>query len=182
MIERRDIPEFPGYQAGCDGSIWSNRTRGGRVVPWRRMRPYRDGVGRLCVGPRRGGKLHRWSVHQLILLAFVGPRPKGMVGCHNNGDHDDNRPENLRWGTPRSNAADRDRHGRTLRGERNPSAKLRRADVEEIRNELARGTQQKVIARRFGVNPSCIQKIASGESWGARRPDPPAPGLTEASS
>lgn len=50
-------------------------------------------------------------VHQLVLEAFVGPRPEGMQGCHNNGQPFDNRPENLRWDTRSANALDSVRHG-----------------------------------------------------------------------
>lgn len=49
-------------------------------------------------------------IHQLVLEAFVGPRPEGMVCCHNNGIGGDNRLANLRWDTPASNTADRVRH------------------------------------------------------------------------
>jgi len=51
------------------------------------------------------------SVHKLVLLAFVGPAPKGMECCHNNGIASDNRIENLRWDTHTNNNADRKRHG-----------------------------------------------------------------------
>lgn len=43
-------------------------------------------------------------VHQLVLEAFVGPRPKAKQGSlidvlHINGDPTDNRLENLKYGT-----------------------------------------------------------------------------------
>lgn len=50
-------------------------------------------------------------VHHLVLTAFVGPRPEGAYGCHNNGDPTDNRVENLRWDTPSGNRIDRVLHG-----------------------------------------------------------------------
>lgn len=50
-------------------------------------------------------------VHQLVLEAFVGPRPEGYEACHNNGDPSDNRVENLRWDTKSANALDSVRHG-----------------------------------------------------------------------
>lgn len=55
------------------------------------------------------------KIHRLVLEAFVGPCPSGMEACHDNGIRDDNRPSNLRWDTPRANAADRIAHG-TQRG------------------------------------------------------------------
>lgn len=50
-------------------------------------------------------------VHQLVLEAFVGPRPPNFDGCHNNGAKLDNRLENLRWDTKSSNARDKLLHG-----------------------------------------------------------------------
>jgi hypothetical protein len=67
--------------------------------------------GHLVVDLRNGGKRRMAKVHQLVLEAFVGSRPGGMEGCHNNGDGTDNRVENLRWDTPSENNFDLVRHG-----------------------------------------------------------------------
>ncbi|MGB0971438.1 MAG: NUMOD4 motif-containing HNH endonuclease [Mycobacterium sp.] len=58
----------------------------------------------------RSSKKARFSVHRLVLTAFVGPCPDGMEGCHNNGDASDNRIANLRWDTRANNGADKRRH------------------------------------------------------------------------
>ncbi|GAA1148019.1 hypothetical protein GCM10009651_35920 [Microbacterium natoriense] len=50
-------------------------------------------------------------VHRLVLESFVGPRPDGMEGCHENGVPGDNRLTNLRWDTTRGNHLDRVKHG-----------------------------------------------------------------------
>lgn len=50
-------------------------------------------------------------VHILVLEAFVGPRPEGLVGCHDDGDVDNNGVDNLRWDTQQSNVGDVVRHG-----------------------------------------------------------------------
>lgn len=50
-------------------------------------------------------------VHHLVLEAFVGPRPPGLVACHNNGNGTDNHVRNLRWDTQASNMQDRLAHG-----------------------------------------------------------------------
>lgn len=51
----------------------------------------------------RNGKATARLVHRVVLEAFVGPCPDGMEALHRNGVRDDNRPENLRWGTRQQN-------------------------------------------------------------------------------
>ncbi len=78
------------------------------------------------------GATKRMSVHAIVLSTFVGPRPDGFYGCHNNGNKADNRIENLRWDSPKSNQLDRVAHGNGQEGEKNGSVKLSDAQVVEI--------------------------------------------------
>ena len=57
-------------------------------------------------------------VHRLVLEAFVGPCPDGMVACHYNDIGTDNRLENLRWDTPSENTKDLVRNGRHVYAKR----------------------------------------------------------------
>lgn len=79
------------------------------------------------------------QVHQLVLEAFVGLCPDGMECRHLNGVRDDNRLENLCWGTRKENQNDKIVHGNSLKGERNPYAKLSNEDVVEIKKALLLG-------------------------------------------
>lgn len=63
----------------------------------------------LCRGSRANATTAK--VHQLVLAAFVGPRPGNLMGCHNDGNPANNHVDNLRWGTAQSNSADRYIHG-----------------------------------------------------------------------
>lgn len=45
----------------------------------------------------------RRYIHQLVLEAFHGPRPDGMVSNHKNLDRFDNRADNLEWITQKQN-------------------------------------------------------------------------------
>ena len=166
-VEYRDIPDFPHYRVGDDGSVWSCRTRGGRFVDWFKMRPVpTPPYGRLVIGLRRDRKLFRPYLSRIVLTVFVGPCPDGLEGCHNDGDLKNNALTNLRWDTPKSNQRDRERHGRTSRGARNGRAKLTEDTVQEIRRlYLEGGADQYQLADRFGVGQSTIGRIVRGEHW-----------------
>lgn len=57
------------------------------------------------------GRAKLRSVHHLVLEAFVGPRPHGWDGCHNDGNSRNNHRGNLRWDTRSENHRDAVRHG-----------------------------------------------------------------------
>src|SRR5688572_24881149 len=80
--------------------------RRGRV-----MALQKTGAGHLIVRIQRNG--HDWTVqvHVLVLTAFVGPRPPGLVCRHLDGNPENNIPDNLAWGTSSQNKYDSIRHG-----------------------------------------------------------------------
>src|SRR5262245_49050046 len=122
-VSFRSVPGFFNYEVSSDGHVWSYYRRNGRLGATRRkLRPSRarNGYPRVKLFP---GRVQLY-VHHLILEAFVGRCPPGMETRHLNGDRADNRLENLCWGTRTENAADTDRHGKRLRGERNGFASL----------------------------------------------------------
>lgn len=65
----------------------------------------------LSVQLNRDGRQRRYDVHVLVCTAFHGPRPEGMGVRHRNGNAQDNRPENLCWGTQSENIRDSVAHG-----------------------------------------------------------------------
>jgi len=115
----KPIPGFEGkYEVSDLGRVKSlPRTiqRGGHNYRIRGqiLKQTPDKAGRLLVGLYPGsvrrGKLH--FVHRLVLEAFVGPRPEGMVCCHHNDVSTDNRLCNLRWDTMSANNYDKVRNG-----------------------------------------------------------------------
>lgn len=78
----------------------------------RLLSPGHDHHGyRLIVLRAHGARRTRW-VHQLVLEAFIGPKPLGQVTRHLDGDPTNNHLSNLTWGTYSENVADRVAHGR----------------------------------------------------------------------
>lgn len=118
-------------------------------------------------------KLHRNDkgktirVHRIVLEAFVGPCPKGMECRHfPDGNHTNNRLDNLSWGTKKENAADRELQGQTQRGESNRMAKLTVEVVRKIRELYATGEySQKRLGDMFGVRQTAIFKIVNRKHW-----------------
>ena len=83
----------------------------GNQIRGRVLRLAAQRSGHLHLGLWADGKERRTFVHRLVLAAFVGPRPVGAEALHGNGRPDDNRVENLRWGTPSENQLDSVAHG-----------------------------------------------------------------------
>ena len=103
-----------------------------------------------------------------MLEAFVGPCPQGMQTCHGpNHDPGDNRLSNIRWDTPKQNAADRTENGvwKAAHGERSGRAKRTEDDIEEMFRMRRRGLTHATIAHRFCASESCVSRALRGLEW-----------------
>lgn len=177
--EWRPIPGAPDYEASDLGRVRSNARMLGKTIRGKRCRPFlfRGRVLRQSLSSTRGGRKPYcqvriilnggWKcvrVHRLVLMAFVGPCPPGMEGCHNDGSTTNSHLANLRWDTPVANRHDRKKHGTDtdppLRfGSDHHMVKLSFDDVREIwRLYAEEGLTLKLIAKRFG---SCKQTISN---------------------
>lgn len=106
----------PGYAVTNDGRVFSIGMNW-RGYGEREIKPVDNADGYLKVRLMIGGRRRNLAVHRIVAMTFVGPRPSpAHEACHIDGDRRNNVASNLRWGTRRENAADRDRHGRTSRG------------------------------------------------------------------
>jgi hypothetical protein len=112
--EWRPVPGFPDYTISSFGRVRSlfclgTKRHGGIMALSRDKRGYRSFLAYM------NGKPHRGTLHRLVCEAFHGPPQPGMYACHNDDDKDNNRASNLRWGTPKDNAQDRERNGKGRR-------------------------------------------------------------------
>jgi len=110
------VPGFNGYQVSNLGRLRSWRAWRGQPVP-RVLKSSPDHRGYLCTrlfgqgdGKYGAGGGETVKIHRLIALAFIGPKPQGMVVRHLDGDVTNNRAGNLVYGTPAENIADSIRH------------------------------------------------------------------------
>lgn len=121
MADERWLP-IPGYAGlyevsdlgrvrSLDRTVAHSRPGHSRRLRGRVLTPTIDGRGYPKVVLCKLGTLRERSLHQLVLEAFVGPRPCGFVTRHINGDNHDARLTNLAYGTQSENMHDRVRHG-----------------------------------------------------------------------
>jgi hypothetical protein len=164
----RPVPGHPFYEASSLGRIRSlDRMLPGGMGRIRRVR------GRVLkphiIHDRyeqvRLGRTPWFSVHRLVLLAFVGQPFEGAEGRHLNGDSFDNRPENLAWGTSAENKADMARHGRQPRGETQGRSVLTESAVIEIFAMRRRGKGTDLIAEQFGISRTHVQRVLARKNW-----------------
>jgi len=177
-VEYQELPDFPGYCFGNDGSVWSRWIK--TVTPgrpgsssalsdeWRKLKTPKSSRGYLQVSLKNAsGSVSRGlRVHQLILTAFIGPMPDGQEACHNDGDRINCRLSNLRWGTKHENMKDKNIHGTDNRGSSHPMARLTETDVRVIRalNEHT-SLSRNQIAESFCISAGQVWKIVKRISW-----------------
>lgn len=101
-----------------------------------------------------------------MALAFLGPKPSPLHQvAHLDGQRLNNHVSNLAWLLPIENNAHKDLHGTRLRGSQIHSAKLVEAQVVLIRQALAVGIWQCVLAQTYGVSDSTVSLIARAKTW-----------------
>ncbi len=171
--EWRDVKNYEGlYQVSNKGRVKSfpriviDKKHGREYYKEGRMLSLCLSTGYVVVGLHKDGVSKMSSVHKLVLEAFVGPRPEGMEGCHNDGNWKNNNLENLRWDTHKGNHQDRIRHGTSNRGEKHGNALCNEEMVIEIRRLYATGNHlMKELGEIFGLTENCIRQIVKGLTW-----------------
>ena len=114
----------------------------------------------------KDGKPRRANIARLVLAAFKGPCPTGMQACHfPDRDPANNHVDNLRWGTPFDNAADRTKHGTQVRGPLVGTSKVSDEIAAAIINLRHHGVKASIVADSFGLTEQQVRNIARGRSW-----------------
>ena len=170
LVEYRTIARFPGYLFGSDGVVYGPTGCPEPTKLWGK-----PSLKYLAVHVRTADRTAKkmWTVHRLILEAFVGPCPDGHQACHVNGNRFDNRPANLRWGTSRENNLDRLAHGTMPIGSRNGKAKLTTEQVAEMRKlRRTEGLSYGSLGRMFGISANGARSVCLGinrkyDGWAA---------------
>ena len=148
------------YYVDTEGIVWS--TKRGRFA--RRSASSKGGTY-LGVNLSASGVVTTHYVHELVALAFHGARPPGQEVMHLDDNPLNNRPDNLRYGTPQENTDQIWTTGRGRRGISNPAAKLTTGAVVEMRLAHLAGETMRSIAARFGCSNVNVWKIIKRKKW-----------------
>lgn len=168
----KDIPGYEGlYQVSSSGNVktmtkttvainrWGSEST--RTYPEKLMmvsiNTYRQNRRYVVLRKDKQQKMH--LVSWLVAAAFIGPRPANHHVCHNNGNAQDDRVENLRYDTAKGNTKDKYLHGTVPIGDAHPGCKLTSADVTYIRQSSASRYE---LAAMFNVHHGHIYNVRKG--------------------
>jgi hypothetical protein len=162
MIKWAPLPGYAGkYEISTEGDVRSHWRRNPRLLTWSigTVEPIRDVHHGIPVsGPR--------TVHSLVALTYLGPRPERMQIAHLDGDRKNPRLANIVYATPTENNRHKKGHGTLAEGEGCSASKLTADQVLEIRRLYAAGARpQWAIGARFGITQSQVSVIVRGKSW-----------------
>lgn len=137
---------------------WDDGTRKpGLLSPWK------NGEGYMLVQLSRHGIKKIIGVHQLVMMAFVGPYPERMEVNHIDTDKTNNRLTNLEYGTGSHN-----RLHAFATGLAKPTierrVKVKEADIRVIRR-LKGQVRVVEIAKWYGLSRKTIYGILRRERW-----------------
>lgn len=163
-IRIRPIPNYPGYSITNTGRVFGpggGKWKSGPRELAQRHRP--DGFREVFFSNRCPKKSR--LVNQLVLEAFVGPRPEGMWAMHLNGDRADNVLTNLEWRPPADVSHGTIKRGTKFKTPPNHRTKLSHDAAGEIRRRTADGESSRALAEDFGVNRNQVSNIRRERCW-----------------
>lgn len=165
----RPIPFIPNYLINEHGEVFNTIFKNGSSYKTldepRKLKPVKNKKGYYRIPLWSNNQYRIWFVHQLVLLAFVGPCPEGFECAHLDGNPSNNHVENLKWVSRKENHSHKRIHGTMAEGERIATHKLKSNDVAEIKELSRNGHSAIQLAKRFGVSVTMIGYIRRGAWW-----------------
>jgi hypothetical protein len=168
----KDIPDYIGlYQASNLGLI--KRLISVKCDNERILKPTEDKNGYLYLSLSKNSISKTFRIHKLVLATFVGPKPFiGAVCRHLDGNPNNNKLNNLRWGTQKENSQDSKGHGTfklppSRLGSKCKWAKINRIKFLEITKLLKeRLLTQKEIGRLYSISQRIVSDIKNNKYTG----------------
>jgi len=133
----------------------------------------------LIITLSKNGIAKNCYVHRLVLETFIGPCPSGMECRHLDGNPENNKLNNLKWGTRSDNQKDSLKHGThrfqktdyiryqpNTRGSKHGMSKLNNNEIIKIRKLFKEEIlTQREIAKIFNVSQGTIWFIIHKKTW-----------------
>jgi hypothetical protein len=105
-------------------------------------------------------------IHRTVCELFNEPQPKNYQCRHLDGNNQNNKASNLKWGTASENAQDKILHGTYGNGENNAMAKLTLEQVNLLRElREKQGISYSKLAKQFNVSTMTAFRAATKRSW-----------------
>ena len=144
---------------------WRVRSRWGTLCTKNRKSRILKGFN-ICLTDGQGRQQFYKRPH-IVLMTFIGPRPKGMEACHYpDKNRNNNRLNNLRWDTHAGNMKDMIFHGTSRPGSRNHMTVITEEQVAEARRLYATGKYyMREIAAMYGMAKNAMRVIIRGITW-----------------
>lgn len=141
--------------------FWSKVAKSDGCWTWTGRR-LPKGYGQISLPGRGAGNLY---AHRVSWRLHHGAIPAGLFVCHRCDNRACVNPAHLFLGTPRNNVDDCVAKRRHTIGERHPNARLKEAQVLDIRARFGSGTAICTMAREFGVSKATVSGIISRRNW-----------------
>jgi len=171
----RPIPGFEGYYEVSNlGQVKSlaRKDRLGRSYPEKMLKLDCSAKYPMVVVWKNNKKKTK-RVHSIVLLAFEGPRPMGLVSRHFPDQRTSNNYIiNLSYSTHEINQADRIANETYHVWKKLPWTKLTEEQVSQIFHATGKKTE---IAKRFNISLRQVWRIKRGENWGWLTLNSPSP-------
>ena len=108
------------------------------------------------------GKKPNILIHHAVALVFIGERPAGHLVLHKDGDCQNNKSDNLYYGTRNQNYGDSRSHGTSQEGQRHYLSNLSESDAIFIFKSKLPGV---TLSEMFKINTNTISRIRLGKSY-----------------
>lgn len=121
------------------------------------------GYGKIQAGSYRSPRM--LYAHRVSFEIHFRPLLPGELVCHKCDTPNCVNPRHLFAGSHQENHDDGRRKGRVARGEDRAHSKLKKADVEDIRNQISSGATCAFISEQYQVSQALISRIKRGKAW-----------------
>ncbi len=125
----------------------------------------KDTFGYRMVLLSKNGTFLPKMIHRLVGIHFIPNNKNKREVCHKNDIPDNNRFDNLEWGSHKENMEGASFRGR-MKGVKGEVHKLSKLTKEKVMDIAFSSQKQRVLAKMYNVSIGTVGGIRIGKSWG----------------